>query len=228
MLTSFSAPSLQIVGGQVSITRQPSISTLSMPELAEADSFVLDSDGPNLLTLNMGTPGLTRVNNLSVTDTFLQNIDGIDPMMATQITIASNTLLQSLTMQVMNVTGIFSIRGNAQGLTVSLPNLSTAGEVQINDCSSLMIPSLSNVTQTVAFNDNSFQSLVLPNLTLIGPGGGGFNVVGNSALTNLTVPELSRVAGGVVVANNTKLGGTVSLPNLLLAGSGQFSGGFQK
>lgn len=176
----------------------------------------------------MGTPGLTRVNTLNISDTYLQNINGIDPVMASEITIASNQLLQSLTMQVTNVSGIFGIRGNAEGLTISLPNLGIAGQVLVNNASSLMMPSLENVTQNVALIGNTFESLSLPNLTLVGPGGGGFNVMANMALTNMTVPKLSRVAGGVVITNNNKLDGTISLPNLVLASSGLFSGTFME
>ena len=203
-----------------------------MPELIEVEQFTLQSLGPNLLGLSFGTPGLQQVSSLSVSDTFLQNFNGINLKTAENILIATNQLLTDLTMQIQNVTGIFEVRGNSMqangGLSVNLPNLAEAGGVLINNVESVDLSSLSNVTRIINLNENLITEVAFPNLTQIGPGGGGFNIVNNVQLTNLSAPLLARVQGGVVIANNTKLTGTYSLPSLRLVGSGAFNGPFTK
>lgn len=202
--------------------------SISMPQLTQVDQFTLQALGQNLLNLNFGTPGLTQVTNLTVSDTFLQNFRGIDLMTAGSVNVATNNLLQDLRMQIRNVTGSFAIRGNAAGLNVNLPNLSNAEQLIINDCSSVQVPSLKNVSTGLAFSDNTFQTLSLPELGLIGPGKGGLLIATNSKLTNISAPVLKAVAGGLVVANNTMLSGTIAFPALRGAQNAAFVGTFRE
>lgn len=228
-ITSLSAPSLRQVDGQMSIVSQADLATLSMPSLIEVNMLELSALGPNLLQLDFGTPGLEQVTNLSVSDTYLSSFTGMTNLKTAQgVNVATNNMLQDLSMVISNVTGTLSIRGNKRGLTVSLPNLAEAGQVLINDCSSVSVPSLGNVTVAVAFIDNLFESLSLPNLTQIGPGAGGFLAQGNADLTNLSLPLLAKVQGGVDVVSNPKLTGTYSFPSLRLVGSARMVGPFKE
>ena len=73
-LTSLSAPSLRQVDGRLTIQSQANLATVSMPSLIEADTFTLQALGPNLLTLDFGTPGLQQVSQLTVQDLSLIHI----------------------------------------------------------------------------------------------------------------------------------------------------------
>jgi len=136
------------------------------------------------------------------------------------IDINNNNRLTKFDTQVANITSNANIASNGKNLAVTFPNLIWAGELVFRNVSTVSIPSLAAVNGSLIFDENYFTSISAPNLTSVGntaTGHGSLAFVANSALTNLTIPELTTVGGGLQVANNSALQ-AISFPVLITVG----------
>jgi len=109
--------------------------------------------------------------------------------------------LQTISTQVANITTSLDIDSNAENLIVEFPNLIWAANLTFRNISSISLQSLANVTGTLGFYSNFFETLSAPNLTSVG---GVLTFVANSGLNNISMDALTSV-GGLEIANNTDL-----------------------
>ena len=203
---TFDAGTLQSVG-DVMLGNLTLLSTLSMPALTSTGDFNLTGLG-SLASFAFGTPGLTKANNVLITNTNLNSLMGINGL--TQVagfSISNNRYLPTIELDVVAISGAVDIGANDVtngGQTASFPNLQTAGQLTFRNCSSVMLPSLANVSQNLGFYDNLFTSLATPNLTFAG----GIVFVDNTQMTNISMPMLTAINGTngtYQIANNTLL-----------------------
>jgi len=103
--------------------------------------------------------------------------------------------------QVGNITQSLEFSSNGQDLNVEFPNLIWAANMTFRNCSTISMPSLAVINNTLGFYENYFENYTAPNLTSIG---GQLAFVANPSLSNVTMNSLTKV-GGLEIANNSAL-----------------------
>jgi len=197
-LSSLSAPALSSIGQDFTLNGLTGLTTLDMPMLGSADTIMWNAL-PGLQTANTA---INMTSSLVITNTGLTTLQGIDLLQADTITIADNLHLTKVNMPLDHVKTQLTISSNGMQLEVDLPDLLWAGTISVRNASSVSIPSLSAVNQSLGFYGNFFQSLSAPNLTRVGA---TLAFVSNDQLANLTLPQLTTIVGGLQVANNSAL-----------------------
>jgi len=202
VLESFKSNDLTIVGGTFTMLNVTRLSSLSLPSLTKVKS--LNWQTINALdTASIGPPGLTEAEDVIISDTFLSSLDGIDLTSVINMDINNNRRLVEFTTQLGNLSNRLNIQANGQDLVVSMPNLKWIANMTIANVSSISVPSLAAVNGSARFDSNSFQSFSAPNLTQTKSGDISF--VGNAFLTNVSIPKLTLIGGGLLIANNSAL-----------------------
>lgn len=223
-MTSFSATDLEEIGDTFHLESLTILSTLSFPSLVKVDTIEWTAL-PALQGLSF-TQGVQEVNMLTIDNTQLNSLDGINLQVADTISVTNNPYLSSASMQLGNVTQALTFGANSKDLKLEFPNLEWAYNMTFRNCSEVSIPSLASINGSLGFYSNSFESLSAPNLTNVG---GSLSFVSNEQLTNISMPELTTVGGGFQVANNTKLSDIDGFPVLATVGGAlDFNGAFSK
>lgn len=224
-ITTFGADSIQQIGGTFTLNNCQILSSVNWPQLTAVGNLDFEAL-PNLQQFGF-TSSIGQANTVNIQNTFLTTLNGINLQKVTSVTIVNNPLLQAVSMQVSNISEALTIASNGDRLQASFPNLLTAQNLTFRDCPSVSIPSLNNVTGSMGFYSNSFQSLNTPNLTLVD---GTLAFVSNTQLTNISMPGLNTINGGLQIQNNSQLQDmTNSFPGLkTIGGALDFFGNFTK
>ena len=227
-LATLSFGSLQQVDG-FSLTDLTVLSELSAPQLTKVNQMTLEAL-PALFQLSFGNKGVTQASSLLITNTALTSLKGIDQLQSVDtFNVNNNGGLTNISLQVTSITNSLDIEANdgyISGLSTSFPMLETAQNMTFRNCSSISIPALKNVTQSLGFYGNSITQLQAPNLTSTGL---GLIFVDNTELTNISIPQLVTVNGSYQIANNTELKVIDGFPKLsVIAGALDFNGNFSE
>ena len=202
-LGSITFSSLKSVTG-LQINDLTILATLSMPQIQNISQLNLTAL-PGLQQLDFGNDGVTEASSVLITNTGLSSLQGLDQLKSVDdFNVNNNGALQNISLNVANIKNAINLAANAEfqnGLTASFPMLETAKNMTFRNCSSVSLPSLTNVSQYIGFYGNTIESFAAPNLTTTG--GVVFN--DNSALTNISIPQLTSVNGSFQIANNTML-----------------------
>ncbi|KAI9811654.1 MAG: hypothetical protein M1827_005403 [Pycnora praestabilis] len=221
-LTSLEADSLSSIGAMFSLSGDIMLSTLNFPRLQSVNSISW-SALPALQQLSFTTQVQTA-SQVLITNTFLTSLDGINLKTVDQFNINNNQYLKEVVVQLTNVTSSLNIEANGRNLTASFPNLQTASNMTFRNCSDVLMPSLATVDGYLILDENFLTNFAAPNLTSTG---GSLVFVGNSDLTNISLPILKTINGGYQIANNTALDTINGFQNLqVIAGALDFSGNF--
>lgn len=224
-IVQISAPDLEEIGDTFDLNGLTILSTLSFPRLAKVDTISWIAL-PALQGLTFSNTGVQEVSMLTIDNTELASLDGINLQVADTIYIANNRFLDSVNMQLGNVTDSLTFTNNGAELVAEFPNLEWANNITIRNLSSVSVPSLSSVNGSLGFYGNTFESLSAPNLTNVG---GSLAFVSNDQLSNITLPELTTVGGGLQIANNSALENINGFPKLKTVGGAlDFTGSFNK
>ncbi|KAG4029396.1 hypothetical protein MFRU_016g01490 [Monilinia fructicola] len=226
-ITSFSSDTLSSVDGTFTLNNLTLLSTLQFSSLTKIGTINWAAL-PALPSLTF-TNAVRSAKSVTITNTFLSTLDGINLDTVDTLNINNNNRLKTFSTQVGNVTTLLNIDSNGKSLDVSFPNLIWAANMTFRNVSSVSIPSLAVVNGSLGFYENYFTSLNAPNLTAVGNtanGQGGLAFVANPSLANITIPNLETVGGAFQIANNSALGG-ISFPKLTQVGGAiDFSGNF--
>ena len=208
-LTSLSGDSLEQIDGMFSLDNVQTITSLNFPQLYAVDQ--IDWTGlPNLAGLSF-TTGLQKASTLSIQNTGLYNLDGINLQEIDTLMLANNNFLDEVSMQLGHVGSALNIEANGRNVQASFPNLQWAYNMTFRNVSSINIQSLASLNGSLGLYSNYFQTLSAPNLTTIG---GGLAFVSNPDVTNVSMPELKTVKGGFQIANNTAIEMINGFPSL--------------
>ncbi|KAK0792326.1 cell wall protein Ecm33 [Friedmanniomyces endolithicus] len=199
-LTGFSGSSLEIIADSFSLSSLTVLTTLNFPRLVEVGTMDWTAL-PALQGLSF-TTGVQQAGSVSIQNTQLNTLDGINLQKVDQMTIANNPYLNVINMQLGNITQSLIIEANGRNVSATFPNLEWAYNMTFRNVSQISIPSLASINGSMGFYNNFFSSISGPNLTTVG---GSLSFVSNEAMTNLSFPELTTVGGGLQVANNTAL-----------------------
>ncbi|KAK9489796.1 hypothetical protein V1508DRAFT_400490 [Lipomyces doorenjongii] len=207
-ITSISAPSLQKIGGTFQLSQLTILNTLSFPRLSSIGSI-------NWVTLPAVsglsfTTGVTSCQDVTISDTDLSSLTGINLTTVSKLDINNNLNLNDIEMGLTEATYQVDISFNGN-TAVSFPYLQWAYNLTFQDVSSVSTPILSVVNASYLLISNVFSSFSAPNLTTVG----GLSIDENLSLTNISFPKLTTIGGsGLQVANNTKLSSITGFPNL--------------
>jgi len=212
-LTSLSADSLKRIDGAFDLQDCQILSTLNFPQLNEVDSieWVALAALQGLSFTNM----VQKANSVSIRNTQLNSLDGINLAMVDTMDIQNNDYLDDITMQLGNVSTELNVYANGRNVSVILPNLEWAARISIANASVVSFPSLASVNGSLGLYSNSFESVQAPNLTDVG---GTLAIVSNNKATNISFPQLTIVTGGLSVQNNTELADVSGFPVLETVG----------
>ncbi|KAI1126311.1 GPI-anchored cell wall organization protein ecm33 [Nemania abortiva] len=202
ILQSLQSTSLQTIGGAFQLNNVTSLYSLVFPDLSEVGSI----DWTTLSSLSeptFGNPGVTKAQSVLVADTSVSNLDGINVQELTDMNINNNRRLSKFSTSIKTLSNALYVNANALNMTMEMPNLEWIANMTIANVSTFAVPSLKAVNGSMRFDSNYFTEFIAANLTEIHDGDLSF--VSNPQLQNISIPLLTRVGGGVTIANNTDL-----------------------
>jgi hypothetical protein len=165
---------------------------------------------------------ITKADVVDIQNTQLQSLEGINIETVGDMYIANNIYVSQISMQLGNITNQLILLANAPDLAVTFPNLIWANNMTFRNCSSVELPSLESLNNSLNLFGNTFEAFVAPNLTDVG---GALAIADNTALTNISFPVLKEVKDNLQVANNTMLREINGFPELeTIAGALDFNG----
>ncbi|KAI9048724.1 hypothetical protein LZ554_007555 [Drepanopeziza brunnea f. sp. 'monogermtubi'] len=226
-LVSIQSTTLTTIGASFHLYNLTLLSTLSMTTLTKVDSINWIAL-PALPNLVFNGP-LSDANSVTISNTFLSTLSGINLMSVDTLQIDNNNNLKQFDTQIGNITKTLNINANGNLLAVTFPNLVWAANMTFRNISSIKIPSLATINGSLGFYGNYMSSIAAPNLTSVGnfaTGSGSLALVANGKLANISFPLLKSVGGANQIANNTALD-AISFPSLTSVGGAiDFSGNF--
>ncbi|KAK9362293.1 hypothetical protein V1504DRAFT_449107 [Lipomyces starkeyi] len=207
-ITSISAPSLRTIGGTFQLTQLTILNTLSFPRLSSIG--VIDWVTLPAVSGLSFTTGVTSCQDVTISDTDLSSLTGINLTTVSKLDINNNVNLNDIEMGLTEATYQVDISFNGK-TAVSFPYLQWAYNLTFQDVLSVNTPVLSVVNASYLLINNVFNSFSAPNLTTVG----GLSIDENMSLTNISFPKLTTIGGsGLQVSNNTKLTTIAGFPNL--------------
>lgn len=223
-ITQISGDSLDTIDDTFTLNGLTILSTLNFPRLANVQT--LDWTAlPALQGLSF-TTGLQQASVVSIINTQLNTLDGINLQVVDSMTISNNNYLDQINMQLGNISQSLILEANGRNVSAIFPNLEWAYNMTFRNCSTVSIPSLASINGSMGFYANFFTDIAAPNLTTVG---GSLSFVSNEDVTNVSFPELKTVGGGLQVANNTALKSINGFPALqTVAGALDFNGNFTR
>lgn len=223
-LTSLEANDLTEIGKSFKLNGLTILSSLNMPSLTKVASINWVAL-PALQQLSF-THGVTEADEILISNTQLNTLDGINLETCGTFNVNNNPYLKEITMQMANITEALNIAANSRELAASFPNLEFAFNMTFRNCSDVKLPSLASVNGSLGFYSNSFKEFSGANLTSTGQ---SLVFDDNPQLTTVSLPKLKQINGGYQIANNTNfkiIDGFKSLK--VIAGALDFSGNFTK
>ncbi|KAI0470708.1 hypothetical protein GGR56DRAFT_141529 [Xylariaceae sp. FL0804] len=201
-LQSLSSSSLQTIGGAFNLQNVTQLNSLSFTSLNKVDTI-------NWLTLNalpeptFGDTGITEASSVTISDTFIETITGINVQTVSTMEINNNRRLTMFTSSIESLSDQLIVQANGLNLSMDLPNVKWIANMQIANVTSFSVPSLETVNGSMRFDSNYFENFQVANLTTIQ--NGDLSFVSCPDVTNISFPVLTKVGGGFTIANNTAL-----------------------
>lgn len=226
VIESFKSNDLTIVEGAFTMQNVTRLSSFNFPSLQKVKTLSWQTLNA-LDTVSVGPPGLTEAEEVTISDTFLSTLDGIDVTSVKKMDINNNRRLTDFTTQLGNLSDNLNIQANGLQLKVNMPKLIWIANMTIANVTSFSVPSLTVINGSAGFDSNYFTSFLAPNLTSTKSGTVAF--VGNPNLKNVTFPKLTSLGGALLIANNTALGEVSGFPVLKTVGGAiKLRGSFTK
>lgn len=212
-MTALTASQLTTITGTMKFTSLTKLNVLSMPKLTKVGAI-------SWTTLNglqrLGFDAkVTEAKTVFITDTALTSLEGINLAEVDNFEITNNAFLRKISTQVGNITQALTINNNGPNLELEFPNLIWAYNMTVRNVSTLSIPSLKRVNTTFGVYGSYMESVAAPNLTRVD---GDLAFVDDAMLTNISMPLLTSIGGGLLIANNTALLNITGFPSLKSAG----------
>lgn len=221
-LTSITAPDLQMISDEFKIDIATALNALNFPELTTVGS-VNWMTLPQLSSLNIAKE-ITNATNVIISDTGLTSLDGINVQNVATFNVNNNRYLQDVDVGLISVSNALSVSFNGNGVAASFPDLKWANNATFQDLSTISLPNITKVNNSLGFVNNSIPGLTLSKLTSVGQ---SLFIVANDDLTNISFPKLTSIGGGFQIANNTNLKSILGFPKVSKVGGAiDFLGNF--
>lgn len=221
-LTEISSSTLERISDAFELEELQILSTLNFPRLRVVETIRWEAL-PALQALTFDSQvQLAAV--VDIQNTQLNSLEGINLRDVDRFYIANNPYLREIRLQLQTIGEAITLEANARDLVVSFPNLEWAFNMTLRNVSDLALPSLSSVNGSMGIYSGGFETFGAPNLTTVGQ---SLSFVGNDAMTNISLPELTKVNGGFQIANNSALETIDGFPKLeTVGGALDFTGSF--
>lgn len=170
-------------------------------------SFVALPSSPNFDF----SAGITSVANVTISDTFLSSLEGINLKNADIVQIDNNRRLKNITLPLETAKTRITMAANGVNADVNLPQLTSAGSVILKNISTVSMPSLSFLSGSLSLQSSYMTNFSVDSLSVITQdlylqdnvqlrkasfagllSAGSMEITNNSALTNMTFEKLSR------------------------------------
>lgn len=200
-LTSFAAPDLLVIEGNLTLTSCILLTDLTLGELTLVGNLKLENL-PNLQSLNF-TSGIRTADGISIVDTGLETLDGLEISSASDgINISANTALTDISFSSLtNTSGLFNIQANSPKMEVNLPSLAAVNDLTIENVSSFSMPGLYQVSGQLLIAGTSIDNFSSGSLQTAG----SIIFTDNSLLNNISMPDLTSLSGDLVITGNEEL-----------------------
>lgn len=143
---------------------------------------------------------LTNLGSLWIQDYGPSIIENLEVASIGGVHIVNNSRLEDVHMMVRNITDELIIERGGPA-TIRLPELQSARNMTIGDCSDIQLHSLEDIDGSLGLYRNSMSSFG-SNATRVN---GDLVLQGNWDLRNITLPDLQIVNGDFIVSGNTNL-----------------------
>lgn len=219
-----SGAEMEEITGSFTLDDVQTLTNVEFPKLKTVATLMWNAL-PNLQQLAFAAE-ITKVSEINIQNTELQSLEGINVETVDKVFIANNRYIQDITMQVGNITQSLTLADNNADLNVTFPNLLWAFNMTFRNVSSVTVPSLETLNDSLGLYGNFFESFAAPNLTEVG---GALTLVSNTKLTNISFPQLSTIGDNLQVANNTELNSVDGFPKVeTISGALDLSGNMTK
>jgi hypothetical protein len=224
-LTELSADQLGSIGGKFNLQNLTILSTLAFSSLNNVHEIYWQGL-PALQGLNF-FQGVSKAKNVLISNTQLNSLAGIELETVGNFDIDNNPFLNTVNVNsIKTISGSLTVSANYKNLDITFDNLQSANNMTFRNVSSVVMPSLYQVNGSLGFYSDTFQSYSAPNLTSTG---GPLAFVDCPQLSNISMPKLTGVGGGFLIANNTNLKSIDGFPKLqTIVGALDFAGVFDK
>lgn len=216
-INSLSSSTINAIGGKFQLQNLKFLSSLDMSSLrtVEEIEFVVL---PQLSSLNFGTNGVTKINSIRITDTFISDLSGLSVSSVENFQINDNRRMVAFSSDLVNITGQLIIYANGNNMDITMNDLESAAEIQLSNVKSFKVPALEEVTESIKFDNNpELESFAAPNLTKITD---DVSFINNKKLSNVSMPLLESIGGGFTIQNNTAMDAIDGFPKLKTVSGG--------
>jgi hypothetical protein len=221
-MKQLSAGDLEQLDGEMRLEGLTDLNTLSFPKLKNIDSIKWSALA-NLQDIGFDAE-VDSAKKIDIQNTALRSLKGINIEEVETIFIANNGYIDTIQMQLGNVSKSLTLADNNQDVKVELPNLIWASNLTFRFCGSVSVPSLQTLNGSLGLYNNGFEMFAAPNLTSIGE---ALAIVANDNLSNVSFPMLTKITDNLQIANNSKLGEVEGFASLKSVGGGwDMSGNF--
>ncbi|KAI7882825.1 hypothetical protein K492DRAFT_193136 [Lichtheimia hyalospora FSU 10163] len=222
-LTSFRAPQLKSVKGELSISQHTRLERLDLGALTEVQSLTL-SVLPVLEKIDF-TAGLSQVDDLRIEDTRASNIGGLKLDRLHSFALTENTLMKKFELSAKEITGKLFVVGNSE-MEFDASQLASVQDATFRNLAKINLSGLSHVQSDISFHQNGFSDLHIDNVEDIG---GTLAIANNDHLTETSFKKLSLITGALSIGNNTQLQSISGFPSLsAIHGTVDLAGNFDK
>lgn len=228
-LQILSAPEIAVIEGKFNLTSLTVLNRLSFPALRSVGEIYWQTL-PALTSLEF-TAEVTQADGITITDTNLESLQGINLVTVARFNLNNNRYLREVKVQLANITDSLSIEFNSPSVVASFPNLTWANNATFRSCGSVDLPSLTTVNGSLGFFENTFESFRAPKLTEVGTGteGGDVTFANNNNLNNVSMPVLKTIYGTLQIVNCSAIDEIAGFPALsVVHGSIDVSGEFER
>lgn len=220
-LATINVPSLQTISGDFRLQKCQSLKTITAPALTKTGQITWIA-----LALTSFTAKISEAKSVTIDDTQLTSLEGIDLKSVQQLNVNSNRYLKSVTMNLQNISESLVMGSNAKTIAISFPSLIWSNNMTITGAGSFNFPILQHVNGSMNFLNTSITSIACKNLTEIEQ---TLAFIGNDKVTELDFPLLTQIGGGFKIHNNTQLVNIDGFPKLKqVNGAIDFVGNFKK
>ncbi|KAH7148653.1 hypothetical protein EDB81DRAFT_759034 [Dactylonectria macrodidyma] len=225
-LISLTSTTINAISGTFELQNLELLSTLEMASLKSVGEIEMIKL-PQLSSLNFGTEGVTKMNSIRITDTFISDLSGLSVATVTNFQIDNNKRMTTFDSDLVNITGSLIINNNGNDMEITMDKLELAAEIQISNVKSFSAPALTTITKSIKFDKNpEFKTFSAPNVTTITD---DVSFINNKKLTNVSMPLLTKIEGGFTIQNNTAMEAIDGFPLLeSVSGAIILRGSFEK
>lgn len=210
MLLGFSSTTLKSIGGTFELKGLNLLSNLQLENLESVSSIFFEKL-TQLNSMTFGTTGVSKADNITITDTRLNSLDGLNIATVANFEVSNNPQLTEMTSNLVNVTQNLIFNTNGDAMVITMNSLESANIVEFRQIQTLNVEALKSVGRLSFITNPLMTSFEAKNLSLVGD---SLSFIENTGLTNFSFPALTKIAGDLTIANNTKLEEINGLPKL--------------